>query len=624
MCGIAGFAASPGKTPPGRELLERMTASLEHRGPDAQDVWLERGVGLGHRRLAIIDVEGGRNPLFDAERRAVMVFNGEIYNHRELRAELKALGHEFRTGSDGEVVVHGYLAWGWLGTLRRLRGMYAIALCDTRDGSLHLARDPLGIKPLFWCHGPQGLLFGSEMKAIVEALPSTPSPSPRGLLQCITLGYTLAPQTIYAGIAQLEPGTCATWRDGRLEFARHHELVFEPGAEPDDPDLCWSQVTRTVKSHLMSEVPLGAFLSGGVDSSAVVTAMREVSEGDVDAVSVGVAGLDERMFAREVAENLGVTLHEEVAEPDIADLLPRLAWHLEMPFCDTSAAPTWLVCEAARRHVTVALSGDGGDENFAGYRRTRFDVLEESMRASIPEPLRKGLLGPMGRAWPRGTWVPKPLRAGTLLRNVGGDWLDGYVNSLARIPEETARALMRPELRPDEPLRAGFEAHAARVQHYDPLSRVLAMDFKTWLTDDILVKVDRTSMAHALEVRVPLLDTDFVEWAARLPAESKLEGGEGKRLFKRSLRGRVPDIALDRPKQGFHLPVGDWLRDALRPRLAEVLAHEDSGVFELLDHGRLKTLTERHWAGSHDHTTELWMLLTTDAWLRHGPGGSER
>ncbi|MDG2149090.1 MAG: asparagine synthase (glutamine-hydrolyzing) [Planctomycetota bacterium] len=619
MCGIAGFASAPGGPALDRALLENMTALLEHRGPDAQDVFVDGPFGLGHRRLAIIDLAGGRNPLYDSEERVALVFNGEIYNHRELREELEAAGCRPRSASDGEVIVHGFLTWGLVGMLRKLRGMYAFALLDRVKRELHLARDPLGIKPLFYMQNSEGFFFGSEMKALLSALPSRPRLSRRGLLESVTLGFTLSPGTIYEDIHSLERGAFLTLSDGRLRHGRHHELIFEPGSEPSDPDACWEQVTRSVASHLMSEVPLGAFLSGGIDSSAVVTAMTEVSEGRIDAVSVGVtsSGLDERPFAREVAGGLGVRLHEETAESDIVDLVPRMAWHLESPFADTSAAPTWLVCEAARRHVTVALSGDGGDENFAGYRRTKYDVLEERVRSSLPASLRRFGLGPLGRAWPRGRWVPRSLRAGTLLENLGDDWLDGYLRSLSRIPEKRARALIRPEMQADDPLRASVEHHAARVETSDPLSRVQAMDFATWLTDDILVKVDRMSMAHSLEVRVPLLDTDFVEYAAGLPVESKLHEGEGKYLFKQSLRGRVPSSVLDRPKQGFHLPVGDWLAGPLAPILGEILADPSGPVFDLLDFKQASRSVNEHLSGKVDRTAEVWFVVVLDAFQRH-------
>jgi asparagine synthase (glutamine-hydrolysing) len=626
MCGIAGFSASPGGRPPDADLIGRMVQTLSHRGPDGQSVFIDGRTGLGHRRLAIIDVSGGDNPLFDKDEHIALVFNGEIYNHLELRAELEALGARPRTGSDGEVIVHGYLAWGLTGMLRRLRGMFVLALLDRRSGELHLARDPLGIKPLFLAESAEGLAFGSEIKSLLPALPERPAYSRRGLFQSACLGYTLAPTTMYEGVSSLLPGECVSWRDGRLTRSRHHELVFEPGAEPADAEALWERVRRSVDSHLMSEVPLGAFLSGGIDSSAVVTAMAEVVTGRVDAISVGVTdeGLDERPWARQVAAGLDVSLHEEDARSDMVALLPQLAWHLEQPFADTSAAPSWLVCEAARRHVTVALSGDGGDENFAGYRRTRYDVLEQQLRERIPQPLRQLALAPLGRVWPRGRWVPGPLRAGTLLTNLGGDWLDGYVHSLCRISETRVRQLLRPELVDPAPLRDDLADTAGRAAELDPLSRVQFMDFKTWLADDILVKVDRTSMAHSLEVRVPLLDTDFVEYAARLPGQAKLADGQGKRLFRKALRGRVPDGVLDRPKQGFHLPVGGWLSGPCRPLLDELVSRRDGAVFEWLDHGRIVTAVDEHVRGRVDRSTDLWFLLTLDAFLKQGPGGSER
>lgn len=621
MCGIAGFAAAPGRAPLSEERLRAMAAAIAHRGPDGDGFHRHAGVALAQRRLAIIDVAGGWNPLLDPAGHAALMFNGEIWNHRELRAELEALGCRPRTHSDAEVILHGVLRWGLLPTLRRLRGMYAFALHDLRSGELHLARDPFGIKPLFLRRGAQGLAFGSEIKAVLAAGGPTPRLDRRGLLQCATLGYVLAPRTAFEGVQALPPGHAATWHDGRLTLQRHHELRWEPGRERADAGELWARLGAAVSGHLMSEVPLGAFLSGGVDSSAIVAAMAGRG-GDVQTVCVGILepGLDERPFAREVARALRVRLHEEQATPHLAELLPRLVRHLEQPFGDTSAAPTWLVCEAARRHVTVALSGDGGDENFAGYRRTRYDVLEQRLRGLLPGPLRRGLLGPLGRAWPRGAWLPGPLRAGTLLANLGDDWLGAYVRSLARVGEARARELLQPEALDPAPLRADFEAHAARVDGLDPLHRVLAMDFATWLPDDILVKADRMSMAHGLEVRVPLLDTDFVDWAAGLPAEARLAGGRGKVLLREALAGRVPPGVLRRRKQGFHLPVASWLRGELRPWLEGLLADPRAPAWRLLRREACAQRAREHLDGAFDRSTELWFVLALDAFLREFPG----
>jgi len=621
MCGIAGFAAAPGRPPLAEERLRAMAEALRHRGPDGDGFHVQGGVALAQRRLAIIDVAGGDNPLRDAEGRAALMYNGETWNYRALRAELEAEGCRPLSLSDGEVVLHGYLRWGLVPMLRRLRGMYAFALHDLRTGELHVARDPFGIKPLHWQQTPEGFSFGSEIKALFAAGGGTPRLDRRGLFQCATLGFTLSPRTAFEGVQALPPGHCATWKDGRLTLQRHHELRWEPGRERADARELWRRLSDSVGSHLMSEVPLGAFLSGGLDSSAVVAAMAGRA-GVVDAVCVGIegAGLDERPWAREVAARLSVRLHEESAAPDVAGLLPRLMRHLEAPFADSSAAPTFVVCGAARKHVTVALSGDGGDENFAGYRRTRYDVLEQRWRARLPAGLRRGVLGPLGRAWPRGASVPGPLRAGTLLENLADDWLGAYVHSMTRVSEARARELLVPEAADSSPLRADFEPHAARTQGLDPLHRVLAMDFATWLPDDILVKADRMSMAHGLELRVPLLDTDFVDWAAGLPGEARLLGGRGKILLRQAVAPRLPPSVLARRKQGFHLPVGAWLRGALRPRLLEVLADERGPAFRLLRRVPLREAVDRHLAGAHDHAAELWFLLCLDAFVREFPG----
>jgi len=624
MCGICGLAARPGAPAPDGAVLRRMNASIAHRGPDADGFWEDGGVALGQRRLSIIDVAGGDNPLHDRDRRLSLMYNGEVYNHLALRRELEAAGHRPLSGSDGEVVLHGYRQWGLTGMLSRLRGMYAFALHDRDTGELHLARDPLGIKPLHLALTPQGLVFGSEVKAVLAGLGARPRLDPRALFQCATLGFVLAPRTIWQGVESLPPGGWATWRSGELRRGRHFELRWEPGRETADPEALWARLSDAVSSHLMSEVPLGAFLSGGIDSSAVVAAMAGATGAGagggpgVDAICVGIpaGGLDERPFARTVASELGVRLHEELAEADVAELLPRLVAHLDAPFADTSAAPTWLLCAAARRHVTVALSGDGGDENFAGYRRTRYDVLEQRWRARLPAALRRGVLGPLGRAWPAGPGVPRPLRAGTLLGNLAEDWLGAYVTSMARVRESTARELLRPGLVDAAPLRDDFGPAASRCEGLDPLHRVLAMDFATWLPDDILVKVDRMSMAHGLEVRVPLLDTGFVSWAAGLPAEARLVHGQGKVLLRRALATRVPAAVLERRKQGFHLPVGQWLRAELRPRLDAVLADAAGPAFEWLVPERCAALAAEHAAGRADRSTELWFLLVLDTFLR--------
>ncbi|MGI9450642.1 MAG: asparagine synthase (glutamine-hydrolyzing) [Geminicoccaceae bacterium] len=622
MCGIAGFAPKPDRPFLDASTLHRMTSLLAHRGPDAETFMIDQGFGLGHRRLSIIDVEGGDNPLEDHDRTVSMVFNGEIYNHQELRADLEALGARPKTQSDGEVIVHGYLAFGLMGMLKRLRGMYAFALYDRREKLLHLARDPFGIKPLYHCTTSDGLVFGSEIKAIVGALPGPWELSKRGLLQSATLGFTLAPETIFERVLALPPGHVATWRQGLLSIQPHHDLVFEPGAQVANPEELWYRFRKAVGRHLMSEVPLGAFLSGGIDSSAVIKAMTEVDRNPIDAITVGVQapGMDERSEARAVADNLGdVRLHEETAEPAITELLPRLAWHLDQPFADSSAAPTWLLSEAARRHVTVALSGDGGDENFAGYRRTRYDVLENQVRQLVPEPLGRHVFGPLGRAWPRSPKLPQPLRAGTFLQNVGGDWLDAYIHSMARIPEQRARSLLHPEIAGGEPLRESFLRHAQKVQDHAPLSRVLAMDFRTWLADDILVKVDRMSMAHSLEVRVPLLDTDFVSYTARLPDSAKLNGGKGKQIFRDALRGRIPDRTLDRAKQGFHLPLDAWLNGPLQIKLNALINDRGNPLFDYIDADVFATSMEEHGARVADRSADLWFVLVLDAFLHHGP-----
>ena len=619
MSGIAGFAPKPNRPWLDAAALQRMTALIAHRGPDAETFLVDKGFGLGNRRLSIIDIEGGDNPLTDTDNAVAMIFNGEIYNHLELRADLEARGARPRTQSDGEVILHGYLTYGLDNMLARLRGMFAFALFDRRDQSLHLARDPLGIKPLYHCTIRDALLFASEIKAITGAFPGPWALSQRGLLQSASLGFTLAPETIFKRVHCLPPGHVATWQGGHLSCRPHHSLQFQPGREVADPNELWQRFSDAVNRHLLGEVPLGTLLSGGIESAAVTAAMSEKADRTINAITVGTTSdaMDERTRARLTAAALNnVKLHEEEAGVAITQLVAKLAWHFDQPFADSSAVQTWLVSKAAKRHVTAALSGEGGNENFAGYRRTRFDVLEERIRQHVPGTVGRHVLGPLSNVWPRSPVLPQPLRAGAFLRNVGSDWLDAYIHSMARLSEKRARRLLKPDVLTPEPLRTSFEPQARKAEHLDPLSRALSMDFGTWLTDDILVKVDRMSMAHGLEVRVPLLDTDFVNYVAGLPIDAKLRRGQGKYLFRQALRQRIPDHA--HPKQGIHQPLDAWLTGPLQLRLRDLASDQNGPVADYVDLDLLSTSIEDHAQQNADRSAELWFVVMLDAFLRQG------
>lgn len=619
MCGIAGIVQYDAEAPVRRADLERMAAAMSHRGPDADGFHAGPGVGFAFRRLSIIDVAGGDQPISNEDGSVTIVFNGEIYNFVELRELLVAKGHVFRTRSDTETLVHGYEEWGVRGLCERLRGMFAFAIHDAPRRRVVFGRDRLGIKPLHLAEVDGGLAFASELKSI-HALPGFERDlDPRSLLDALVLGYVPAPRAIWRRAQKLPPGHFAVVEAGRLSITRYWDAPFveQPIGLEAAATRLRELLHEAVRIRLVSEVPLGCFLSGGVDSSAVVAAMVDQLGTSIDAVTVGFedARFDERGAARSVASHLGITPHEEVvvADPSVLDDVART---FDEPHGDPSDVPTWLLCRATRRHVTVALSGDGGDELFGGYRRYAFDRFENRIRSLVPGPLRRLLFGPLGDVLPKGDRLPRPLRAKTLVSNLARDPVDAYFRSVARIAPEEAERLLAPDL-----LSAcdgwrtveRFREIDARRGLKDPLFRIRALDLETWLPDDILAKVDRSSMAHSLEARVPILDHHLVEFASSLPSDLLIRGGQTKFVFKHALRSTIPDHILDRPKQGFDLPVAAWLDGPLRDEL-DGLVHSGSPLEGTLDLSRARTLLDEHRQGRRDRLAELWTVLMLGRW----------
>jgi len=628
MCGHLGFAYHDPRREPRVADLERCARTIHHRGPDDFGVWTRNGVGAAFRRLSIIDLEGGHQPLVDASGEIALVANGEVYNFRELRTELESRGHVFRTGSDCETVLHGYREWG-PAIAERLVGMIAFAICDTRDerARVVLGRDRLGIKPLYWMETEDGLAWASEPKALLEAGWTSRRLRRSSLLDYLVQGYCGGPRAAWEGIERLPPGSILTWsQGGTARVERYWDLPLESEAGPVDESRLGSDVLelldRVVADRLVADVPLGAFLSGGIDSTAVVTSMARLSSEPVIACSVGFheKSHDELATAIATAERLGAVHHTEVLEPDPRLALDVLPWLYDEPHADPSTVPTYLVSKMAREHVTVALSGDGGDETFAGYRRYVHDVAENRLRRRLGPAARA--LGALGRVYPKLDWAPRFLRAKTFLENLGRDPAQAYFTSVAMQSRHAALALLNPDLAASladhDPYHA-FRVHYDRPRSDDPLYRAQYADFHTYLPDQILTKVDRASMGVSLEVRVPILDHRFVERFAVLPPAAKVAAGRGKHAFREALRARIPGSVLDGKKRGFDTPLAAWTRGPLAGPVRDAV---ESLPAEWFDRARVRGILSEHAAGRRDHGRLLWSLLVLEHWReRHSVRG---
>ncbi len=624
MCGIVGMMDLEGRREVDRALLARMNDRQTHRGPDGSGLEIRPGLGLGHRRLAIIDLESGAQPMVSADGRSVITYNGEVYNFAALRAELEELGYRFQTRCDTEVILYAWQAWG-PACVERLRGMFAFAVWDEEAQSLFLARDRLGIKPLYYARLEDGwFAFASELKAL-QCHPRLPRRiDPKALEAYFAYGYVPDPRTIYQDVFKLAPGQCLEVRRGEPIRPRSYwDVRFQPDAGLDESEAATELIGRlreAVAVRLVADVPLGAFLSGGVDSSAVVAMMAQIMDGPVDACSIafGDPRFNEVDFAREVAARCRANHRVREVDPDDFSLVDRLAGLYDEPYADSSALPTYRVCELARERVTVALSGDGGDENLAGYRRYRWHVYEERMRALIPSAIRRPLFGLLGRVYPKLDWAPKILRAKSTFESLGRDSLEGYFHSVSVMGDGLRQRLYSDRLKAE---LQGYHAVEVLRRHAEnapdhPLSQVQYLDLKTYLPGDILTKVDRASMAHSLEVRVPILDHPLVEWMATLPPQYKLNGREGKYIFKKALDPYLPENVLYRPKMGFAVPLAAWFRGPLRTRVREALLGPvmlDSGWFDPVF---LQTLVRQNQSGVRDYSAPIWSLLMFESFLR--------
>jgi asparagine synthase (glutamine-hydrolysing) len=623
MCGIAGIYNYATEEPVDATTLRRMTDALIHRGPDDEGFYVEGPIGLGVRRLSIIDIAGGHQPIFNEDGSVAVVLNGEIYNYLELRQILEERGHRLKTKSDTEVIVHLYEDFGE-SCVTMLRGMFAFALWDGRARKLMLARDRVGKKPLYYADCGGRVTFGSELKAVIKNASVPREIDAQAVADYFSFQYIPSPKTIFRHIRKLRAGHYLLVTQRSIVSREYWEIDLSAQETRDEKNWRLALIEalhEAVDLRLVGEAPLGAFLSSGVDSSAIVAMMRLNAEGPVLTTSVGFKeeGYSEVTDARAFAEQIGAEHHERIVETDVIGVIEKLAWHFDEPFADSSAIPAYYVSQVARRFVTVALSGDGGDENFIGYRRYIFDAIENRIRDYVPRALRQPLFSALSAVYPKADWAPRFLRAKATLKNLSLDPAAAYYNSVygAMISErdKILGSDAQAELNGYDPFE-GFLEHYKRPRIADPVARAQYVDIKTYLTDDILTKVDRASMAVSLEVRCPLLDHRLMTLAARIPSNLKLRGREGKYIFKRAVSTLLPPEVLSRPKRGFVAPLAEWLRRDLREFARDMLLDETTKD-GWLDHTAIEKLWKDHQSGWRDYSRPLWAALMFRMWRRN-------
>lgn len=626
MCGIAGIYQLKTQATPEPQVLAKMNDSQWHRGPDAGDYFFQPTVGLAHRRLSIIDIAGSPQPMQSANAQACIVFNGEIYNYRELRQELLGKGYQFNTNGDTETILNAWLEWGE-DCVHHLRGMFAFAIWDNSRQCLFLARDRLGIKPLFYSLLDDGqFIFGSELKVLRNHPDFVTTLRDSTIEDYFSFGYIPEPYTIYQHSYKLAPGHTLLLQYGQAQLSEPKQYWDVPTQwqhAVTEQELSAELITRfreAVDIRLVAEVPLGAFLSGGVDSSAVVAMMAGLQSEPVNTCSIGFDSpqFNETEFARQVAARYNTNHHENIVSQNDFELLDQLADLYDEPYADSSAIPTYRVCQMARQHVTVALSGDGADELFAGYRRYKLHLNEERFRNWLPLAIRKPVFGLLGKIYPKLDWAPRFLRAKTTFQSLAMDTVAGYHNSIAILRQDQRDRLFSPafkqRLNGYSSLEV-FRRHGDKVKHLDPMKIAQYLDMKTYLVGDILTKVDRASMAHSLEVRVPFLDHKFVEWAFTAESGANLRNGVGKFSLKKALEPHLPADVLYRKKMGFAVPLAEWFRGPLQQKLQDKLLSDvmiNSGYFNVAE---LKQLIDDHKRALKDNSAALWTLLMFAAFL---------
>lgn len=618
MCGICGIAEFENECGISSDVISRMNDTLRHRGPDDAGVYVGPGIGLGHRRLSIIDVAGGHQPISNEDGSVWVLLNGEIYNYSELREKLLSRGHRFTTHSDTEAIVHLYEECGEA-CFAELHGMFAIALWDARQRKLLLARDRVGKKPLFYSCEDHRIRFGSELKALLAAGPLPRDVDSNAVSDYFSLGYIPAPKTIYKAVRKVRPGHYLSASSSGVRETQYWDLSFakiEDRTEEQWCELLRHGLCEATRIRLMSEVPLGAFLSGGVDSSCVVAMMSHIMRRPVTTCSIGFEEpeFNEADYARQIAQQFHTEHHEQVVRPSAIEIIDKLAWHYDEPFGDSSAIPTYYVSAVARQYVTVALGGDGGDENLAGYRRYHLDHVENWLRGWVPAGVRRVVFGPLGRYYPAIPWAPRIFRGKSMFQSLSRSPLEGYFNSISIFRPPEKKRLLTPDFRKS---LQGYDSLEVLRHHYDradtddPLSRIQYVDIKTFLPDDILAKVDRASMAVSLEVRAPLLDHQLMEQIASIPSALKLRHNTGKYILKKAMEPILSKDVLYRQKQGFAVPLTRWFRRELKEYAYDVIFSRQDGI---LDHSFLKTIWDQHQKNQFNRSAYLWVVLMFRKW----------
>jgi asparagine synthase (glutamine-hydrolysing) len=622
VCGIVGIARSDDRQVD-RDLLADMCEAIRHRGPDEDGFYFNDGVGLGMRRLSIIDVAGGTQPIHNADRSSWIVFNGEIYNYPELRKDFEAAGHKFYTRSDTEAILHAYDKYG-VDCPKYLRGMFAFAIWDEKKQELFLARDRVGKKPLLYAEVGGELVFGSEFTALLKHPKVSREIEPEAIDAYLSFMCVPAPLTAYKQIRKLEPGHWLRWRKGKIETQRYWQPDFSKKIKIDEEEAgnrAVELLRDAVRVRLMSEVPLGAFLSGGIDSSAIVALMAEASSTPVKTFSIGFEEQDfsELHHARRVAEHVGAEHHEFIVKPDALEVLPLLVEHYGEPYADSSAIPTYYVSRETRKHVTVALNGDGGDEAFAGYERYAAMRLAERYHR-LPGAIRRTLVEQAIELVPEiGSYAKRIGKAKRFMRAAGLPRVERYMRWVSVFDSSTKDDLYSTEfsrltdgVEPSDFLKSWFTtANGSGI-----VDATLLTDTMTYLPNDLLVKVDIASMAVSLEARSPFLDHHIIEFAASLPENLKLRGVTTKYLLKKVLRKLLPAENLDRPKMGFGVPIGHWFRGELHGFLTETVLSDRAIMRGLFKRETVQRLVQLHTSGERDYSHQLWTLLMLELWFQ--------
>jgi len=623
MCGITGYIdlfdrTSRRDATERSIILDRMCRVIRHRGPDDQGVMVEPGVALGMRRLSIIDLAGGHQPISGEDGSITVVFNGEIYNFREIQPKLEARGHTFKTHSDTEAIVHAYEEYG-ADCVKDLRGMFAFAIWDDKSRTLFIARDRTGKKPLYYTTTSAGtFVFGSELKSLLEHPDVEPELDPKALDTYFTLGYIPDPLSIFRNVHKLPPGHHLTLINGRVTVKQYWDFEFRKGpprSEADYLDELRALLDESVRLRLISDVPLGAFLSGGIDSSTVVGLMARNMDQPVKTFSIGFHedSYNELQFARLTAKKFNTDHHEFFVTPDICSVVDELVWHFDEPFADSSAIPTYMVSKLAREHVTVILSGDGGDELFAGY--TRY-VIERKRGGfeRLPRSLREGIMRPLSEHLPHSAW------GRNYLHNVSLDPVARYLDSVSVFTTLNRKELYTSDFAASIGTQGYvnrlFQELANQVTTGEAVDKLLYIDSRTYLPGDILTKVDRMSMAVSLEARAPLLDHKLIDFVTSIPASLKLSGMETKYLFKQAVKDIVPSEILNRPKQGFGVPIQEWINLQLKSRIRDTLSDTRTQQRGYINSDFLNVLLDEHERGRRDHSMRLWALLMFELWHR--------